>query len=101
MTNLAIHIEIADGDLEKAKGIARKLGTDLKARSAMVSSPDGTWDVLKPAAIEAETEDGKKVKVKNPEAYIPVPKKFERVADDPTPEQIRESRGETKKAKGA
>jgi hypothetical protein len=43
MTTLAIHIEVADGDVDKAKTAARKLASDMKARSATVSTSDGAW----------------------------------------------------------
>jgi hypothetical protein len=92
--SIAIHLEITDGDVEKAKTAAADLAKELGARHATVSTTAGVWDVLKPAVSEAETVDGEKIQVKNPEAFVAFPQKFERVADDPTPEQIRELRGE-------
>ena len=92
--SIAIHIEVADGDVEAAKVAARKLGRDIGARQAVVSTHEGSWDVLQDDTVEAETMDGQKVQIKNSAAYIPVAKLIERVAPDPTPEQIREARGE-------
>lgn len=100
-TAVAVHIEVVDGDVDKAKAAARKLAKELGAQTARVSTHEGSWDVLKDDAVDAETIDGKKVRVKNPDAFDAFPKKIERVAPDPTPEQIRELRGEKAPKKGA
>ena len=76
--SVAIHIEGDVEDIDKAKADARALAKSLDARRAFFSTSDGSWDLMAEEAVDAETTDGKKVRVKNPAAFSrPVPEKIE------------------------
>ena len=90
---VALHIEL-EGDPEKVKAAAKKLAKDLGARTATVSTHEGTWNVLRDEGIEATTIEGKKVTIRNPAHYDAFPKTIERVAPDPTAEDHLIARGD-------
>lgn len=94
MENFAVHVEGLTDDLDAVTRAAERFAKATGAKSAFLSTPEGTHDLTKETLVEAETEDGTKVKVKAPDRFVPFPKSF-----DPMPHQDLEGNWQIEDAK--